>query len=222
MSGEIKLLANSFEMVATNDMVIDGSTITAGTRVILVPVTTSRAVMHGEHSLEDLWSTLSKTNHTHSSASISAAGFMSAADKSKLNNLPVIGYGVCSTSAATPAKTVTVNGFELTTGSRVIVKFENTNSADNPTLNVNDTGDKAIYYKGASIDAAYLAANSTMEFVYNGTQYELIGEIDTWSLLLSQMQNNLVTFMDRVTQLETYATQSLNYPGYVDANNNNN
>lgn len=88
-------------------------------------------------------------------------------------------YGACSTAAATAAKVVTLTGFSLVTGAKVAVKFTVTNTAANPTLNVNNTGAKAIYYRGAAITAGYLAANRTYEFVYNGTQYELVGDIDT-------------------------------------------
>ena len=88
-------------------------------------------------------------------------------------------YGSCSTAAATVAKTVACTGFTLATGAEINVKFTVTNTAANPTLNVNSTGAKAIYYRGAAINAGYLAANRTYRFVYNGTQYELIGDIDT-------------------------------------------
>ena len=88
-------------------------------------------------------------------------------------------YGSCSTAAATAAKTVAVTGFKLYTGAEVDVKFTVTNTAANPTLNVNSTGAKAIYYRGAAISAGYLAANRTYKFVYNGTQYELVGDLNT-------------------------------------------
>lgn len=88
-------------------------------------------------------------------------------------------YGSCSTAASTAAKVVTVSNFALETGARIAVKFTVTNTASSPTLNVNGTGAKAIYYRGAAISAGYLAANRTHEFVYNGTQWELIGDLDT-------------------------------------------
>lgn len=88
-------------------------------------------------------------------------------------------YGSCSTAAGTAAKTVTVDNFSLETGARVAVKFTVTNTAGSPTLNVNSTGAKAIYYKGAAITAGYLAANKVYEFIYNGTQWDLVGDVDT-------------------------------------------
>lgn len=88
-------------------------------------------------------------------------------------------YGTCSTAAATAAKTVALTSFSLVTGSKVAVKFTITNTASNPTLNVNSTGAKAIMYRGSAISAGYLAANRVYEFVYDGTDWELIGDINT-------------------------------------------
>ena len=88
-------------------------------------------------------------------------------------------YGTCSTAAATAAKTVACTGFALVTGAEITVKFTVTNTASSPTLNVNGTGAKAIYYRGSAITAGYLAANRTYTFRYNGTQYDLVGDVDT-------------------------------------------
>lgn len=87
-------------------------------------------------------------------------------------------YTTCSTAAGTAAKTAACTPFALVTGAIITVKFTVTNTAANPTLNVNSTGAKAIYYRGAAIAAGYLAAGRTYTFVYNGTQYELIGDIN--------------------------------------------
>ena len=91
----------------------------------------------------------------------------------------VVNYGTCSTAAATAAKVVSCSNFALITGAEITVKFTTTNTAANPTLNVNNTGAKAIYYRGSAISAGYLAANRTYTFRYNGTQYELVGDLNT-------------------------------------------
>lgn len=88
-------------------------------------------------------------------------------------------YGTCATEAATAAKVVSLSNFTLTTGSRVVVKFTVTNTAANPTLNVNSTGAKAIVYRGSAISAGYLASNRVYEFVYDGTNWNLMGDLDT-------------------------------------------
>lgn len=96
-------------------------------------------------------------------------------------------YAECSTAEDTATKVATIctdsdttnTAFTLIKGVSVQVKFTNDNTADNPTLNINNTGAKLIYYKGAAITASYLKANYTYTFVYNGTQWDFVGEIDT-------------------------------------------
>lgn len=88
-------------------------------------------------------------------------------------------YGTCDTVASTAAKTVSLSNYSLVTGSRIIVKFTVTNTAANPTLNVNNTGAKPIVYRGSAISAGYLAANRVYEFVYDGTNWNLMGDLDT-------------------------------------------
>lgn len=88
-------------------------------------------------------------------------------------------FAECSTAAGTAAKTVTVTGFRLAAGARVTVRFTVTNTAASPTLNVSGTGAKAIQYRNAAVSAGVLAANRVYEFVYDGSAWELVGDIDT-------------------------------------------
>lgn len=88
-------------------------------------------------------------------------------------------YGTCSTAASTAAKTAACTGFALINGAEITVKFTITNTAASPTLNINNTGAKPIYYRGAIIPTGYLAANRTYIFRYNGAQYDLVGDINT-------------------------------------------
>ncbi len=83
-------------------------------------------------------------------------------------------YGVCTTAAGTAAKTVEIEGFELVTGAMVIVKFDNANSASNPTLNVSGTGAKPMYRYGTTAISTGTTttgwyADSIQMFVYDGT-----------------------------------------------------
>ncbi len=82
-------------------------------------------------------------------------------------------YGICNTAAATAAKTVTIGGFELITGTIAIIKFANSVPA-NATLNIDSTGAKAIYNKGAAIIAGVIPAGIIALLVYNGSQYDLL------------------------------------------------
>ena len=87
-------------------------------------------------------------------------------------------YGVCSTAAGTAAKTVDVDNFSLEIGARVLVKFTTTNTVASPTLNVEGTGAKPIVYRGSAIDKSYLSSGRVYDFVYDGTNWELIGDIN--------------------------------------------
>lgn len=85
-------------------------------------------------------------------------------------------YGVCSTAAATAAKTVTVDNFSLETGAVVIVKFTNANSVASPTLNVNNTGAKPIMRYGTTAASTGTTTNGWIAgavqlFVYDGTNW---------------------------------------------------
>ena len=86
-------------------------------------------------------------------------------------------FAVCSTDASDKDKTVKCSNFNLEIGSIIIVKWANGNSVDSPTLNVNSTGAKSIVYKGSNITSSQIAVNSVYEFVYDGSSYNLIGNI---------------------------------------------
>ena len=87
----------------------------------------------------------------------------------------IIHYGTCSTAAGTAAKVVACTNYVLATGARIIVKFTVANTAASPTLNVNSTGAHAIQSGGKAISASTLSANSTYEFIYDGSNYQLVG-----------------------------------------------
>ena len=120
--------------------------------------------------------------HTHT-----VSGFLTSHQTIKQDGVTgatVNRYGASSTAAGTAAKTVSVSTgtFSLEAGARVTVKFNNANTASSPTLNVNSTGAKNIFHKGAQVTSggnkALLAG--VCDFIYDGTQYHLIGNyIDT-------------------------------------------
>ena len=85
-------------------------------------------------------------------------------------------YAICTTEAANPAKAVSSEGFELSTGAQIIVKFTTSNVASEPTLSVNSGEAIDIYYGGSAIPADYIEAGKSYLFTYNGTQFDLIGD----------------------------------------------
>ena len=82
-------------------------------------------------------------------------------------------YGTCATEASTAAKEVTMSNFDtLKSGVTIHVKFTESNTVANPTLNVNNTGAKNIYRfaiiaPGSSIYEAW-NAGAIVSFTYDG------------------------------------------------------
>lgn len=85
-------------------------------------------------------------------------------------------YGTCSTAAGTAAKVVTCSNFDkLLTGVTIHVKFDNSNTVANPTLNVNSTGAKNIYrYKttapGTDPYTSWISG-AVVSFTYDGSAW---------------------------------------------------
>lgn len=99
---------------------------------------------------------------------------------------PNVVYCTCDTTAGTAAKVATiVSGTltSLTAGDQAIVKFVNTNTASNPTLNIASTGAKAIKRYGTTsvgtTQATSWTAGATFTCVYDGTNWALVSWINT-------------------------------------------
>ena len=98
-------------------------------------------------------------------------------------NIASTAYATCATAAATVAKVAYVegveatSGFTLLTGTTIHVKFTNTNTAANPTLNVNGTGAKAIMRYGTTAvsTSVYTSwqAGAIVSLTYDGTNWLL-------------------------------------------------
>lgn len=102
--------------------------------------------------------------------------------------------GVCSTSAGTAEKTVSVDGdFTLTAGVFVAIRFEQMNAASKPTLNVNNTGAKAIFYRGAAWKTSQDPARQydTILMTYDGTQWMISALLEPNKVNLSNASSTL-------------------------------
>lgn len=86
-------------------------------------------------------------------------------------------YGTCDTEGSAAVQVVSCSNFKvLETGARISVKFTNALTASSPTLNVNSTGAKNIYFRGAAITSSYRwGAGSVVDFIYDGTQWNMCG-----------------------------------------------
>lgn len=86
-------------------------------------------------------------------------------------------YGTSSTGASTAAKTATIANFSLIPGSIVSILFTSSNSANAPTLNINSTGAKAIWFKNAVTSATnklIWAAGSVITFMFDGSYWRFL------------------------------------------------
>lgn len=108
--------------------------------------------------------------------------------------------GTCTTVAATAAKVVTLedDNWVLRVGAEITVKFTYTNTAQNPTLNVNGTGAKSVYYNTSVITTGSLAtagtANRYIKYIYDGTYWVWIGQgIDNNTTYSSMSKSELTT-----------------------------
>ena len=84
-----------------------------------------------------------------------------------------IGYFECSTAAAEAAKTIAATGYSLRAGGNIRIKMTNANTADAVTLNINNTGAKALFYNGAQASSTNSwEAGEVIEVYYDGTQFQ--------------------------------------------------
>lgn len=96
-----------------------------------------------ENDIDNIPSTFPPSTHNHNDIYY---------QKSEVNNslISPLFYGYCTTEGNVAAKTVQISGFTLQEGSVVVVRFQNANTVDDPTLNINNTGAKPIYRYGTT------------------------------------------------------------------------
>lgn len=150
----------------------NGTDVSVGSdRKVNITVPTKTSEITNDSGFLTSGGTISKANQLTNTRKIDGVNFNGTAD--------ITHFATCATAAGTAAKTVDVTGFNLVSGARVTVKFTVTNTAANPTLNVSGTGAKAIKYRGSAINTGYLAANRVYEFIYDGTDFLFLGDINT-------------------------------------------
>ena len=117
-------------------------------------------------------------------------------------------YAACSTAGSTAAKTCSITGFSLVTGARVMVRFANANTANHPTLNVNSTGAKYIYYKSTYIPKDGIKAGAVLELVYSGSYWYVVGDLTGY---LTEALTNPVSLYSSTTGIYAEALQTWAY-----------
>ena len=84
-------------------------------------------------------------------------------------------YGACDTAGATAAKTVALSGFTLKTGGVVAIRFTNTNTASNMTLNINSTGAKQVLYNRKAVPKYMIEGGEIIFMMFDGTYWNMLG-----------------------------------------------
>lgn len=93
-------------------------------------------------------------------------------------------YGTCSTASGTSTKVCTVAPFPLDSngkplvGTFIAVKFKNTNTAENPRLNVNGTGAMLIWYNTSQVatnTSVVAYASRVIYYLWDGTYWVWMG-----------------------------------------------
>jgi hypothetical protein len=131
-------------------------------------------------------------------------------DSKFLPNYPV--YATC-TSAANSDKVATTDfDFSLSAGRRVAVKFTNANTRSQPSLNINSTGNKIIVWNSKALPSTqYWTAGSVVEFVYDGSHYQVVGTInDTTYSAATTSSQGLMSAADKI-KLNGIAQNANNY-----------
>ncbi len=130
------------------------------------------------------------------------------------NLIEPILYGTTNTAAGTQAKVVNISNFELVTGVTITVKFTVTNTHATPQLNVNSTGAKLIKYRGQNLPSdTALIENRVYQFVYDGTNWELIGDLNsnTKNTAGSTNSTSKLYLIGATTQADNPTTNSYQY-----------
>lgn len=165
---------------------------------------------------------------TVSNADQEQSGFMSIADKVKLDSLGLgngrVFYGTSSTDGLTQTKTVTCASYDAyTAGDILIVTFTNSNVNTSPKLNVNSKGDKAIKQivnsSSASSPSPSSIVSGTSVFVYNGSYWIIVSDHNT-TITASATSDGLMSSSDYSKLASLTITNGVidasNLPSYVD------
>lgn len=136
-------------------------------------------------------------------------------------------YGTCTTNASTQNKIVDCNGFELSEGVSIRIKFTNAQTYNGqPTLNVNNTGAIGVTLRSDNEGIRYMwQAGDVIEFTYDGTSWiwerggvatttyygvtKLTSSATTSSASLSLTASSLNAFSrDMVSGAQAYSTST--------------
>ncbi len=101
-------------------------------------------------------------------------------NNNELHLLASTAYAICSSNASVVSKIATIQDqqeFTLFVGETIHIQFINTNTATNPTLNVNDTGAKPLYRYGTTsvgiTPSESWPPGTVLSITYDGTGWQI-------------------------------------------------
>lgn len=157
---------------------------------------------------------LSKVPYTDYQTVVTAANMNAIQDEI----ISTTSLALCNTAPGTASKSATLLNFVLSTGAAVKVKFADSNTAANPTLNINSTGAQAIMQYGATpagtTPNTSWSAGDVVEFVYDGTNWVIVGRhtqeaSSTQAGLLSAADKGVIDTVGDVSDLDTTAQSTV-------------
>ena len=131
----------------------------------------------------------------------------------------LIWYGTCSTGASTQTKVVSITGIAaLAAGLHISVKFDNAQTYNGqPKINLNSLGAKSIVwggYIGGYVDM--WSAGATVDFVYDGTNWQMCGDVPFPSRTLTLEQYNALSTADKNKDIIYIVTDDYSNVNYVE------
>jgi len=112
---------------------------------------------------------------------LSENDFTTALKTAVIDSLSHLAVGTCATAGSTAAKVVNLSTsaeWTLEPGRIILVKFSNTNTANSPTINVNSTGAKSVFYDNGALYNSNLDRggykNRYIVYMYDGTYWVFV------------------------------------------------
>lgn len=145
------------------------------------------AADNAQQSADDAQTAADNAQTSADNAQQSADDALAAAEEAEQKAKEAMAtFGNCSTAADTATKAVTCDNFPFVEGATIKVYFATASNVAVPTLNVNNTGAKAIYVKGQALNATtnplMWAARTYITFIYDGTRFNVLDTPGTYTI----------------------------------------
>lgn len=116
-----------------------------------------------------------------------------------------VGYYICSTPGNASTKTISASGYTLIDGGGIRIKFSNKNTAENATLNIENTGVAPLFYNGTRVSTNNSwYSGEVVTLFYDGTSFQCNSLPDTNEYDVSAHNTHEVTETTVITRTSVY------------------